>query len=227
MLNLFVAIAMAIFQTQDQASVTTQLETARQLILQAFPDFSARAIEISAMVDVSPKRDVRWFPEIGLRLSEIVHRDAVQTTVPLGTVAMTFERSGMLSTWIANGPLVDSDRLDQLAKEVNAHQEWTEQQILIRLRTAGANVLPDGGITSEQRVVSSLLRLSPTIGHIEVRSVSFSYRYDTGVDNRPLRAELYWVISFSFSESSGRLRRGFAHFEPFEARMLTVSISDR
>jgi hypothetical protein len=82
------------------------------------------------------------------------------------------ETHDLRRVWVS-GPFVDG-RQEKLMKEVDAHPEWSDEQVVKALKAAGARFGPDDREAFLRAL--PLKELEPFTGRLEVRSVYFNLR---------------------------------------------------
>jgi len=119
-----------------------------------------------------------------------------------------------LKSLVIVGPYI-SDRVDRLAKEVDAHQEWSDAQVIAALKAAGAKLGPDDRAAFLNAL--PLKALEPLTGRLEITSVDFGVRFDPGSEGEPREADLSWMVKAKSRSGGGRHDVEYVMiFEPFE-----------
>jgi hypothetical protein len=99
------------------------------------------------------------------------------------------------------GPFV-TGRQEELVKEVDAHQEWSDEQVVKALKAAGAKFGPDDREAFLRAL--PLKELEPFTGRLEVRSVRFNLRLVLDAEKSALLA---WRVEATWHSPDGRLER--------------------
>ena len=152
------------------------------------------------------------------------HRDSSGHEIPyekrevLFDTALTFNVKMQLLFDLRNwGPFID-DRRDEFAKQVDAHPEWTDAQIVAALKAAGAKFGPDNR-TAFLRTLP-LKTLEPLTGPLELLSAKFGVRFDPTGDEDRGQADLMWGVDTRWHSRDGRYEAHyFMTFEPFNGRL--------
>ena len=114
-----------------------------------------------------------------------------------------------------SGPFID-DRIDKMEKEVNEHPDWSDEEVVARLKAAGARFGPDDRDAFLRGI--PLKQLEPTIGTLEV----------VDADIFPLRNEfadqptatLRWIVDAKWHSADGKYEADARlAFEPFEGAL--------
>ena len=114
------------------------------------------------------------------------------------------------------GPFI-SKRAEEFKNEVNAHPEWSDDQVAVKLKLAGAKFGPNDRSAFLRNL--PLIALEPVTGRLEVTSAEFGVRSDVSSDHPP-EAILSWVVRAGARLRSGRHQGDYVmSFEPFEGNM--------
>lgn len=116
----------------------------------------------------------------------------------------------------AGGPAANDNRLDAVAKEVDANPKWGENEIQAALEKAGARFGP----RSKEELIRSLPMptLNSLLGSVKIVSVEFNARDQNTPEHSS--ANLTWaVILMSHMEGKKDLRY-YAAFEPFDGKLI-------
>jgi hypothetical protein len=125
-------------------------------------------------------------------------------------------KRGQLMSVISYGPFI-SGRVDELAKELNKHGEWSDAQLISQLKAAGAKFGPND---REAFIRALPLKvLEPLTGRLEIVDATFWARYDT-----PSRdVSLTWTVITKWLSDDGRYQAEyFLYFEPFEGALFSL-----
>jgi hypothetical protein len=115
------------------------------------------------------------------------------------------------------GP-VHLGRVDRLAKEVEAHPEWPDAQVVAALNAAGARFGPDH--RAEFLRALPLKALEPLTGPLEVVSAKFGVRFDRVAEDEPPKADLSWDVEAKWHSQDRRYEADCSlTFEPFEGAL--------
>ena len=118
------------------------------------------------------------------------------------------------------GPLVHG-RVEKLEAEVNEHPEWSEEQIGMRLKAAGAKFGPDDREAFRRSL--PLKQLEPLTGRLEVTDYFFTVR-DDSVGGDPPSANIGWIVHAKCYSTDGKFwTGGMLLFEPFEGTLWSFS----
>lgn len=109
-------------------------------------------------------------------------------------------------------------REHRLEEEVDQHPEWSEQQIVARLKAAGAKFGPDDREAFRRSL--PLQQLEPLVGRLEVMDYSFSIRTDS---DQPV-AGIGWSVHAKCYSTDGKFETdSILLFEPFEGTLWSFS----
>jgi hypothetical protein len=141
---------------------------------------------------------------------------------PLGAY-FTFDfKTHDLRDVLISGPVV-TDRVRKFEQEVDGHPEWSEDQILARLKAAGAKFGPND--REEFLRTLPLKKLEPLVGHLEVTGDVFSVR-SASIDGDPPVAAIAWTVTAKWHSADGKLEGDrILLFEPFEGTLWSYSMS--
>jgi hypothetical protein len=114
---------------------------------------------------------------------------------------LPYLKNGQLKDLTNLGPFIQ-DRLDRLKKEVNAHPEWSDAQVVAALKAAGAKSGPDD--RPEFLRALPLKALEPVTGPLEVVSARFGVRFDPVAEDEPREADLTWSVETRWHSQDGR-----------------------
>lgn len=121
-----------------------------------------------------------------------------------------------------SGPFVH-DRMDKLKEEVDEHPEWSDEEVVARLKAAGAKFGPDDQEAFLRAL--PLKKLEPITGRLEVVLAGLNIRSDP-FDHRKPEALLSWVVHAKCHSADGRYEAdSILLFEPFEGALWSFSIS--
>jgi hypothetical protein len=119
-----------------------------------------------------------------------------------------------------SGPFVH-DRLDKFEKEVNEHPEWSDEEVVSRVKAAGAKFGPHD--QEEFLRALPLKKLEPITGRLEVVDSDFSVRNRAG--QQPVAA-IGWIVKAKCYSEDGKFEWDTVLlFEPFEGALRDYSIS--
>ena len=141
---------------------------------------------------------------------------------PLGAY-FTFDfKTNDLKDAMILGPFV-RDRVENLMKEVDEHPEWSDAQIVARLKAAGARFGPN----DREEFLRSLplKKLEPLVGQLEVIGDVFSVRSASVGGDQPVAA-IGWTVGAKWHSADGKFEGNrILQFEPFEGALTSYSIS--
>lgn len=109
-------------------------------------------------------------------------------------------------------------KLKAVRAQVNAHQQWSDQQVSTVLKKAGAAFGPNGEDALRKAV--PIEALEPFIGKLHIESAEFFLRHKQSP--RSL-AELYWEVDGTSILPNGREVRWSLILEPFTGRLQSLS----
>ena len=107
---------------------------------------------------------------------------------------------------------------DQIRKQVDSHQSWSDKEIAEALKEAGARFGPNEG--AELLRVVPLNVLEPFIGSMHIDSTEFRLRYQQKPKSL---AELYWVIVGHADVGAGHAVEWSIICEPFEGKIVSIT----
>jgi hypothetical protein len=139
-----------------------------------------------------------------------------------GTFWLRPGHSDHIQQVIVSDELVQTERLNAARKLIEAHPEWSEEQILRTLSEAGALYLPK----DKSRFVSSLHfeRAERFMGHLDITSVEFgSVVNKEHIGNFAL---LIWTIKAEAKFPDGTRCRYFLAYEPFGGKLIQIERHD-
>ena len=127
-----------------------------------------------------------------------------------------------LRSVLISGPFVSS-RVQKLEKEVDEHPEWSEQQIVEKLKSAGAKFGPND--REELLRALPLKELEPLTGRLEVTGDVFNVRSASVGGDQPVAA-IAWTVTAKWHSADGKLEGNCVLlFEPFEGALWSYSMS--
>ena len=130
-------------------------------------------------------------------------------------------KDGQLLSMLIFGPFI-TDRRDRLAKEVDAHPEWTDTQVVAALKAAGAKFGPNDRAAFLRAL--PLKALEPFIGRLRVVSARFGVRYEPSGDESAT-ADLGWLVMTKWHSQDGRYEAEYRmNFEPFEGVLTQLGV---
>lgn len=141
---------------------------------------------------------------------------------PLGAY-FTFDfKTQDLRDVLISGPFV-TDRVRKFEKEVDEHPDWSEEQIVARLKTAGAKFGPDN--RDQFLRALPLKELEPVTGRLEVTGDVFSVR-SASIGGDPPVAAIGWTVTATWHRADGKFEGDcILLFEPFEGALWSYSMS--
>jgi hypothetical protein len=138
----------------------------------------------------------------------------------VGQLSAHFQFDGRdyrISSFVASGSLVNDAKQEAIAKLVDEHPEWTDPDLTVALRRAGAKFGPDQ--KEELLARFPVHELEPILGKIEMGPAQFAFR---GNSQAPHYALMNWSIRFQ--ATSGTKQDQYAVFlEPFDGRVVALS----
>ena len=105
-----------------------------------------------------------------------------------------------------------------LCTQINAHQKWSDQQVIAAMKRAGVKFGPDEEDALRREV--PIDALEPFIGRLQIQSAEFFLRHKQSP--RSL-AELYWEVDGTSVLPNGKDARWSLTLEPFAGRLLSLS----
>ena len=132
-----------------------------------------------------------------------------------------FERHELRDVSIS-GPFVRG-RVEKFEEEVDEHPEWSEDQIVARLKAAGAKFGPND--REEFLHTLPLKKLEPLIGQLEITGDVFSVRSASVGGDQPVAA-IAWTVTAKWHSADGKFEGDrILLFEPFEGYLWSFSMS--
>lgn len=208
-----------LFQNAD----VTALETARQLIVAAYPDLGTRRASMHMVTPEYPLgQALHWIRVLGLQISEPdAPRTGVATgiTVPLLMAEVSFDELQHVIELRASGRFVNERRREVMEANVDRHTEWSDQEVLEALRAAGAHFSPLDIAEPAELFKQRSQGLGPFLGAVSIRSVVFEIRDRDQFEAKLSSAQLFWRVKAVTSVSADRPWAYDLLFEPFDGQL--------
>jgi hypothetical protein len=204
-----------------QVDVSNPAEAARKVLLAAYPELGGR----NALVDIAVgpySLDAQW-PSTSRLSLRVYENGSANRTAPstLIDAEVTFDENQRLVDMRSVGVFVNSDRLSRIKADVDRHKEWSENQILNALHTAGSHFAPDQ-MSDESAIFRQRLRLlEPVIGRVELDDVRFESRMSEYFKEGLPSARLEWRITIRILDGVGSTEYEI-RCEPFEGRITSI-----
>lgn len=197
---------------------------AKAILKALYPEIADRNFVITVR-DTASLDDERGMTDFSIALQERTFRDAAKTEVSLkdylgAKFFFPAYKDGRVYQLSVGGPFVNESKLEGLRKLVDSHREWSDEQVVSALETAGARLGP-----SEKEAFSATLPLKllePFLGKLTVLSVDFRLRDRSEMKNDAPAAELYWAVYVEARYPGRKLLRYYLAFEPFEGRLISL-----
>lgn len=143
-----------------------------------------------------------------------------QDPAPLGALFRFDVKTHDLRDVVISGPFID-DRIDKMEKEVNEHPEWSDEEVVARLKAAGARFGPDDRDAFLRAI--PLKQLEPVIGTLELGHADiFPLRNEFA--DQPT-ATLRWIVDAKWHSADGKYEADTRlSFEPFEGALQSFSM---
>lgn len=113
-----------------------------------------------------------------------------------------------------NGPFVNSQKNEEIRKNIDAHQEWTDEQVIRALKEAGASYGPDQREAVIEKI--QLLHLERLLGKFTIKSAGFHLRSQSRENFQG--ADLFWEIDLTPQSVRHRKMIYAVFVEPFEGK---------
>ncbi len=129
-----------------------------------------------------------------------------------------FDRNGrLLNVFVQGDTLLSRSNNEHIRNVVDAHQQWTNQQVAAALKSMGAKFGPDDG----EAVIKNIPfdALEPFIGKFQIESSEFRLRHEQEPTSL---AELYWVVDGESTFPDGKKLHWSLILEPFEGRITSL-----
>jgi hypothetical protein len=108
-------------------------------------------------------------------------------------------------------------KFEVLRSQVDAHQQWSDQQVIAAMKKAGAKFGPNDEDAFRKEV--PIDALEPFIGRLQIESAEFFLRHKQ--DPRSL-AELYWEVDGTSVLPNGQEAHWSLTFEPFAGKLQSL-----
>lgn len=212
---------------------TSPFVEAQKFLLAIYPDLAGKQYLMDAETYASLEVDWVSVPPFEIQIGPAArgHMDLIpdaKGTVhrverkPVLTASFQFDRENTLeSASVRSAELTLYPKSDRMRSMVDAHQNWSDEQISSALKRAGAKFGPDEREALLE--VIPLKALEPFIGTFHVDSAEFRLRHQQKPESL---AELYWVVLGHSEMADGRQIRWQLLFEPFDGKLTRVD-SDR
>lgn len=162
--------------------------------------------------------DRRPYPDVFNRFEVQLAFSRLPESAIVGDFAFDTDTHDMRSVMIRGTSVLG--RQEKLEEEIDQHPEWSEQQIVARLKAAGAKFGPDDREAFRRSL--PLQQLEPLTGRLEVTDYFFHVRAGLGGPDSP--AALGWNVYAKCYSTDGKYETDtILLFESFEGTLWSFS----
>src|ERR1700682_736360 len=139
-------------------------------------------------------------------------------TPPLirGFFQFPFGKDDRIALLVLSGPLTHKEQLEALQEVVDAHEEWSDAQVLETLEKAGGRYGPQAKSEIEKRV--PIKQLEPLIGKITILRSEFEIR---AKGTQPT-AVLTWTVVVRAHKQGKKDIKYWLRLEPFGGNLISL-----